>query len=113
MGSGNDALAEKDRTADARIHAAPLALFVFKIGKIIYLYRHRVKAPDRQYLCGCAGWYLPFAYYCEGVLQGFFTSGVPFFRTPKKADSRPLLKALLAAREELLFMIALMLAAGP
>lgn len=89
----------------------PLVLFVFKIGKLIYLYRHKVKAPIISiFAAALAGISLSHVI-AQGVLQGFFTKDKPFFRTPKKADSRPLWKAISSAREELLFMVALLLAA--
>jgi hypothetical protein len=44
-------------------------------------------------------------------MKGLFTSGVPFFRTPKKAEPHALFKALAGAREETLLMATLWLAA--
>jgi hypothetical protein len=46
------------------------------------------------------------------MLTGFVRSGLPFFRTPKQAGRQALIKALQAAREETLLMIALCLASG-
>lgn len=45
------------------------------------------------------------------MLQGIFTSGLPFFRTPKQAQNTGLRRAIADAREETLFLIALCLAA--
>jgi hypothetical protein len=44
------------------------------------------------------------------MLTGFITSRIGFFRTPKNAKANAFIKALGDAREELLFVIALVLA---
>ena len=44
------------------------------------------------------------------MLTGFFVRSKPFFRTPKRADQHALLKALVAAWEETLLLVALCLA---
>jgi len=44
-------------------------------------------------------------------MKGLVTNSEPFFRTPKKGESARLLHALAAAREELLMMLGLWLAA--
>ena len=89
----------------------PLILFTFKLGKLFYLYRTKVKAGFGQIvgaaLAGIAlshtiGW---------AVLQALFTSDKPFFRTPKMANSHAVIRALASVKIELLFMI-LMQAAG-
>ncbi|OGQ99670.1 MAG: beta-(1-3)-glucosyl transferase [Deltaproteobacteria bacterium RIFOXYD12_FULL_55_16] len=89
----------------------PLALFVFKMGKMIYLYRIRVGATTGQTLASAiAGLSLSHTI-SQAILLGFFTKDRPFFRTPKRARSHALLQALQSAREEALIMIALWLAA--
>lgn len=40
-----------------------------------------------------------------------FTTGKPFFRTPKRADASALRNALLSAREEILLLTAMLTAA--
>ncbi len=90
----------------------PLALFIFKIGKLVYLYRTRVGATTVQTIgAALAGLSLT---HTIGVamLTGFFVRSKPFFRTPKQAHKQALLKALSAAREETLMCIALWLAGG-
>jgi len=47
----------------------------------------------------------------KAVLLGFVTKDRPFFRTPKLAGSHAIARALAAAREELLLLTALLLAA--
>ncbi len=44
--------------------------------------------------------------------SGLFTDGRPFVRTPKKEKSAALIKAIAAASEETLIMLALWLAAA-
>ncbi|MFA6283606.1 MAG: beta-(1-3)-glucosyl transferase, partial [Desulfurivibrionaceae bacterium] len=89
----------------------PLTLFVFKVGKMIYLYRTRVGATAGQTLASAlAGLSLSHTI-SRAILLGFFTKDIPFFRTPKRAKSHALFQALQSAREEGLIMIALWLAA--
>jgi exo-beta-1,3-glucanase (GH17 family)/cellulose synthase/poly-beta-1,6-N-acetylglucosamine synthase-like glycosyltransferase len=90
----------------------PLALFVFKVGKIIFLYRRAVgvNLTDAFY-AALAGLALSHTI-AKAVLYGFFTTSIPFFRTPKNADSHGLLVAISEAREELFIMLLLWSAAA-
>ena len=89
----------------------PLAMFVFKIGKLIYLYQTRVGAnPVQTVSAALAGLALTHTI-GRAIISGFLVRSKPFFRTPKQAQKQALLKALDAAREETLLMIALCLAA--
>jgi exo-beta-1,3-glucanase (GH17 family)/cellulose synthase/poly-beta-1,6-N-acetylglucosamine synthase-like glycosyltransferase len=89
----------------------PLALFTFKVGKLVYLYRTRVGATTLQTLAAAlAGLSLTHTI-GKATLTGFFVKSKPFFRTPKQAHKHALLKALGAAREEALLCMALCLAA--
>ena len=89
----------------------PLALFTFKLGKLVYLYRTRVGATTLQTLAAAlAGLSLTHTI-GKATLTGFFVKSKPFFRTPKQAHKHALLKALGAAREEALLCMALCLAA--
>lgn len=89
----------------------PLALFVFKVSKMFFLYRHRVQAGFRQSIAaGLAGLALSHTI-ARAMLTGFITRKIGFFRTPKNADAHSLLRALLDAREELMFLTALCLGA--
>lgn len=91
--------------------ALPLALFVFKVSKMFFLYRLRVQASLRQSLAaGLAGLALSHVI-ARAMLTGFVNRGIGFFRTPKQAESHGPLQALLDAREELLFLAALVLGA--
>ncbi len=92
--------------------ALPLALFVFKTGKLVYLYRSRVSATVAQTLAAAfAGLSLSHTI-AKAILNGFATRDKPFFRTPKLAKSHALLQALRSAREETLIMGALWFAAA-
>lgn len=89
----------------------PLALFVFKLGKLVYLYRTRVKANTIQTIAAAlAGLGLTHTIGLA-ILTGVFVRSKPFFRTPKQAHKHAVLKALNAAREEALLFFALCLAA--
>ena len=85
----------------------PLSLFVFKLSKMIYLYRSRVKANLRQTIAAAiAGLALS---HTVGIatLKGLFTDDQPFVRTPKCVKPTALRSALVAVREELLMLISL------
>ena len=89
----------------------PLSLFAFKIAKMFFLYKLRVRAILRQSLAaGLAGLALSHVI-ARAMLTGFVTRGVGFFRTPKRAKANGLIRALLDAREELLFLAGTLLAA--
>jgi exo-beta-1,3-glucanase (GH17 family)/cellulose synthase/poly-beta-1,6-N-acetylglucosamine synthase-like glycosyltransferase len=86
----------------------PLALFCFKLAKVIYLYRGaRVVVSAWQILAAMfAGLALSHTI-AKAMLLGMVTRGRPFLRTPKLENSLALVKALASAREESLFMLAL------
>jgi len=88
----------------------PLSLFSFKIAKLVYLYRVRVKASVGQTIAAAIAGLALSHTISLAMLSGFFTSDKPFFRTPKHAPNAALLKALLDCRDELILMIALWLA---
>ena len=92
--------------------ALPLALFLFKVSKMIYLYRGiNVVGTTRQTLaaavCGLALSHT----IAKAMLLGAITKNKPFLRTPKLASSAALLQAINAAREETLLLMALWLSA--
>ncbi|MBI2344229.1 MAG: glycosyltransferase [Deltaproteobacteria bacterium] len=89
----------------------PIALFSFKIGKLIYLYRARIRAPFRK-ICGAALAGIALSHTIAiAVLQGITTSSVPFFRTPKMTATSHLLRTLAAIRAEVFFFFTLLGAA--
>ena len=85
----------------------PLALFAFKVGKILFLYRRTVGVDLRDsFFAALAGLSLSHTI-AKAVLYGFVTRGIPFFRTPKMRSSHGLLVALAEAREEVFVMLLL------
>jgi exo-beta-1,3-glucanase (GH17 family)/cellulose synthase/poly-beta-1,6-N-acetylglucosamine synthase-like glycosyltransferase len=89
----------------------PLTFFVFKMLKMLVLYRWRVRATLMQSLAaGLAGLALSHTI-ARAMIAGFITDKIGFFRTPKRAKTNRLFSALNAAREEGLFMLALLLSA--
>ena len=91
--------------------ALPLALFVFKLVKLVHLYSTRVGASLRQ-TCAAALAGLALSHTIGlAVFTGLVTRERPFFRTPKQAHAHALLQALADCREEALMMLGLWLAA--
>ncbi len=89
----------------------PVTLFLFRTAKLIYIYKSRIGASTLQTLFGgMAGLALTHTI-SRAILQGIFTRGLPFTRTPKHVKQTGLLSAIASAREEILFLIALWLAA--
>jgi hypothetical protein len=88
----------------------PLAMFIFKVGKLIYLYHSRVGANTIQTMAAALAGLSLTHIIGQAMLTGFFVRSKPFFRTPKRADQHALLKALVAAWEETLLLVALCLA---
>ena len=89
----------------------PLALFAFKLTKLLFLYRWRVQAGLAESLAaGIAGLALSHVV-ARAILTGLVQRGIGFYRTPKQARASGLLQALLEAREELLILLALTLGA--
>jgi cellulose synthase/poly-beta-1,6-N-acetylglucosamine synthase-like glycosyltransferase len=91
--------------------ALPLALFAFKIAKLLHLYSTRVGATLRQTLAAALAGLALSHTIGLAVLSGLFTRDQPFFRTPKRAQAHAFLQALADCREEILMMLALWLCA--
>jgi exo-beta-1,3-glucanase (GH17 family)/cellulose synthase/poly-beta-1,6-N-acetylglucosamine synthase-like glycosyltransferase len=89
----------------------PLALFTFKIGKMIYLYRTRIGATVGQTVAAAVAGLSLSHTISQAILLGLLTRNKPFFRTPKQARAHAVLKALQSAREEGLITVALWSAA--
>jgi hypothetical protein len=90
--------------------ALPLAFFSFKVGKMMYLYRRRVKASVAQTVAAALAGLALSHVIAKAILLGFCTKDKPFLRTPKMANSQPLAKAMAAAREETFVLSALLCA---
>lgn len=85
----------------------PLALFVFKVAKIIFLYRRAVGVNLKDAFCAALAGLALSHTIAKAVLYGFFTSSIPFIRTPKNADSHGFWLAISEAREEMFIMLLL------
>ncbi|MES2817876.1 MAG: glycosyltransferase [Pseudomonadota bacterium] len=85
----------------------PLALFVFKVAKILFLYQRAVGVNLKD-ACAAALAGLALSHtIAKAVLYGLFTSSIPFFRTPKMASNHGIMVALAEAREEVFIMLLL------
>lgn len=91
----------------------PLALFSFKVSKVIYLYRGaRIVGTARQTLAAAIAGLALSHTIARAMWQGLVTRDKPFLRTPKMEQATALRRALASAREEILLMIALWSAAA-
>jgi exo-beta-1,3-glucanase (GH17 family)/cellulose synthase/poly-beta-1,6-N-acetylglucosamine synthase-like glycosyltransferase len=89
----------------------PMSLFLFKIVKLLHLYRTRVGATLIQTIAAAfAGLGLSHTI-GMAMLAGLVRADRPFFRTPKKSRRHAFGQALGAAREETLLMLGLWIAA--
>ncbi|HBI15634.1 MAG TPA: beta-(1-3)-glucosyl transferase [Desulfobulbaceae bacterium] len=93
------------------LSAMPLALFIFKMAKMFYLYRSRVNATVTQTIASAVAGLSLSHTIAKAILFGFVTKSIPFFRTPKIVRGRAVWHALQSAREEALIMLALLAAA--
>jgi cellulose synthase/poly-beta-1,6-N-acetylglucosamine synthase-like glycosyltransferase/exo-beta-1,3-glucanase (GH17 family) len=81
-----------------------IGLFAFKILRTLWLYKARVSCSIFQALgASLAGLSLTHTV-ALGTLQGLFTSGKPFMRTPKYEEQGPLISGLLVIWQELLLL---------
>ena len=84
------------------LSVVPLVFFIFKLAKMLYLYRNRVGGSLSQtFASALAGLSLTHTI-AKAVLYGFVTKKLPFFRTPKQVGRSSLWYAFQAAREEVL-----------
>lgn len=89
----------------------PLSLFIFKLAKLLHLYRARVGANLRQTVAAAiAGLSLSHTI-GTAMLSGLIQQDRPFFRTPKRAARNAVLRSLATAREEIFLMAGLWVAA--
>jgi hypothetical protein len=89
----------------------PLSLFLFKLVKLLHLYRARVGASFRQTIAAAiAGLSLSHTV-GSAMLSGLVNKDRPFFRTPKRAARHAWLQALASVREEAALMVGLWTAA--
>lgn len=88
----------------------PMVLFFFKVAKLITLYRSRVGASRWQTAAASLAGLALSHTIAKAVIQGFFTKGKPFLRTPKCENRPALVQAILHAGEELALAAGLLLA---
>ena len=93
------------------VSALPLSLFVFKVIKLVFLYRSRVQASAGQTAAAAVAGLALSHTIARAVITGFVSTDRPFLRTPKLAHAQPWRRALSDSREEVLLMAALWLAA--
>ncbi|GAA0536945.1 glycosyltransferase NdvB [Rhizomicrobium palustre] len=92
------------------LSGAALALFAAKMAKTLLLYPSKVRSGMRgAFLAAVAGLALTHTV-SKAVWSGIFTSGVPFFRTPKMADEAMLSQALRGVWQETTLFAAIILA---
>jgi hypothetical protein len=89
----------------------PLSLFVFKLVKLLHLYRTRVGANLRQTVAAAVAGLSLSHTIGSAMLSGLLRRDRPFFRTPKRAARHAWLQGIAAAREEAFLMAGLWFAA--
>jgi len=89
----------------------PLALFTFKLVKLLHLYVTRVGANLRQTIAAATAGLALSHTIGVATLKGLVTRNEPFFRTPKMARQQRVVAAFASARTEAILMLALWLAA--
>ena len=91
----------------------PLTLFTFKIAKVIYLYHGvQIVGSLRETVAAAISGLALSHTIAKAMWLGLLTDGRPFVRTPKLEKSVALVKAIGAASEESLIMLALWSAAA-
>jgi hypothetical protein len=90
----------------------PLALFIFKVLKLAYLYRSKVLATRTQTASAALAGLALSHTIAKAVLLGFFKSDKPFFRTPKCENRPALVRGFVNAAEETALAVALWIGAA-
>ncbi|MGZ5574777.1 MAG: glycosyltransferase family 2 protein [Methylobacter sp.] len=89
-----------------------VGIFSFKIIRGLWLYQARVPCSIWQSLGAALSGLSLTHTVAKGTLQGLFTSGKPFMRTPKFEQHGALLAGLFTIRQELLLLILLSIGIG-
>ncbi|WP_168184479.1 glycosyltransferase [Pseudomonas sp. Bc-h] len=99
---------------DLQLHAPPVVLplslitiYLVKISKTLHLYQRLVGLDLRDAMAAVVAGLALYHTIARAVMSGLFTRNMPFFRTPKNADSHGLLVAISEVREELFIMLLL------
>lgn len=87
-----------------------IGLFSFKILRGLWLYQARVPCSVWQSLGAALSGLSLTHTVAKGTIQGLFTSGKPFMRTPKYEKQGPLFAGLMIIRQEVLLLVLLGLA---
>jgi exo-beta-1,3-glucanase (GH17 family)/cellulose synthase/poly-beta-1,6-N-acetylglucosamine synthase-like glycosyltransferase len=86
----------------------PLALFSFKVAKVVYLYRGvRIVGTIKQTVAAALAGLALSHTIARAIWLGMFTRNKPFMRTPKMERASALGKALASSREEALLLTCL------
>jgi exo-beta-1,3-glucanase (GH17 family)/cellulose synthase/poly-beta-1,6-N-acetylglucosamine synthase-like glycosyltransferase len=88
-----------------------IGMFAFKMIHSLWLYRLRVQSSWGQRLGAAVAATALTHSIARAMLKGIYTSNAPFFRTPKAEDKPALVRAVLAAREESLILLGLVIGA--
>lgn len=89
-----------------------LGMFLFKVGKSLWLYARKVPCGFADNLgAAFAGLALSYAV-SKAVWRGLFTSNLPFHRTPKMENQPAIIRGLVSAREETAIFLMLVLSAA-
>ncbi|MDO9423155.1 MAG: glycosyltransferase [Methylobacter sp.] len=89
-----------------------VGIFSFKIIRGLWLYQARVPCSVWQSLGASLSGLALTHTVAKGTVQGLFTSGKPFMRTPKFEQHSPLFVGLVTIRQELFLLILLSVAIG-
>ncbi len=89
-----------------------VGIFSFKIIRGLWLYQARVPCSIWQSLGASLSGLALTHTVAKGTMQGLFTSGKPFMRTPKFEKHSPLLVGLVTIRQELFLLILLSVSIG-
>lgn len=89
-----------------------VGIFSFKIIRGLWLYQARVPCSVWQSLGAALSGLALTHTVAKGTLQGLFTSGKPFMRTPKFEQHGALLASLFTVRQELMLLTLLSVAIG-
>ncbi|MGZ5050609.1 MAG: glycosyltransferase family 2 protein [Methylobacter sp.] len=89
-----------------------VGIFSFKIIRGLWLYQARVPCSVWESLGAALSGLALTHTVAKGTLQGLFTSGKPFMRTPKMEEQSALFVGLVTIRQELTLLILLSIAIG-
>lgn len=85
-----------------------IGIFSFKVLRGLWLYQVRVPCSFWHSLGAALSGLALTHTVAKGTIQGLFTKGKPFMRTPKYEKNSPLMAGLLVIHQELLILIALL-----